>query len=801
MEVIMKKKKKLLAAIMSACMIASSICPSFQVYANDMDEKQIQEEEQIQLTDDELDVASPSNATPATTEEQISTYVTSGPSDADISEWLDENFKTDETGSLELSYVPYFYYNYSDEDVDFDISSLKFDTDVYDFGTGKKVMNDTVGINDDGEFLTELELQANKIYYIEITENYKDVDTEGYYCEFDDYTREYYVLPITKEALEEGFGNSGTEVESINASTPDYDSLPDVIFLAKEYLYDGWYPAYITDDGIWYLEQFEFYNYLFDGVKIKFTGTKDYTINDVPADPSNFEYAVERKRVEKSVNATGVSIDVDTNDSFIDTFNGNEDGTIESNVYTISKRDSCEFSVYETTPQPANTASHQYEYDDTTYDYVVAWINPAPRAKSGVDIDEYEEGLYYGIVTKGNIPEPIKAEQDEDGVYIIPDSDFVNKEYIQGAGVSLKGKNDFKVDGKESNASTFEYRLTGWPGTDGHVDLTCDADGTIQFPDPIFLGYDETFNTTVTIFQTTKQPDDTETTRYSYDPSVYQYKIAFVSKSDAASYGIDESVIDGIDNEYILIYKDYSDLTWKAADFEDGNFVISGISFTNREDKKEADTYTVQFHTNGGGCIPAYTDIKKGSLITKPEAPLKEGYEFSGWYKDSELTALWDFDKDTISTNVVLYAKWDKKASSGSSIHGGSSSSGGGSSHSSSSSIKTTDPGWFKNNNIWYYKDYQTNSLKKGWHLDPNDGYWYYLDLNDGHMFIGWNQIDGKWYYFNPEELAPNQTWFLNSNGRWYYNNTNKTKPFGSMYANEITPGGYTVNDKGERVQ
>ena len=226
-------------------------------------------------------------------------------------------------------------------------------------------------------------------------------------------------------------------------------------------------------------------------------------------------------------------------------------------------------------------------------------------------IDDLEPGLYYGIVTFGNISDPIKAEPDEDGVYIIPDNDFVNREYIQGTGISLKGRNDYKIDGKESDASAFEYRLTGWPGTEGYVDLECSVDGMIQFPDPVFLGYEDTLNTTVTVFQTTKQPDDTETTRYSYDPSVYQFKIAFVAKSDAASYGIDESSIDGIDNEYILIYKDYSDLTWKAAGFEDGNFTIPDINFVNREDKIEANTYTVQFHTNGGGCIPAYTDVKK----------------------------------------------------------------------------------------------------------------------------------------------------------------------------------------------
>lgn len=810
MEATMKKRKKLLAAVMSTCMMATAILPSFTAYAEDMNEYQIQAEEQVQseeteFVEDEPGTASPSNATP---KEMVTDYTVAGPSDSEINGWLDENFKTEETGNLTLSCIPYFHYYYDDAEVDIDTSSLKFDIQAYDFGTGKKVIDDSIKQNNDGEFISDIDFQANKIYYMEITQNHEDMDTGDYYCEFDDYTREFYVLPITKEALEEAYYGGDEPAEYIGSAEPDYDSLPDVIFFVKEYQYGDWNPANITDVyNIWYLNPFEFDNYLSDGIKIKFTGTKDYTINDVQADPSKFEYAVERMNIEKRLSS------VNNDNSFIDVFNGNENGTIESNLYTISKEYSSEFIIYEKTSQPADTLAHQYVYDDTVYHYYISWFdgNIPMSVEYKTSIDDLEPGLYYGIVTFGNISDPIKAEPDEDGVYIIPDNDFVNREYIQGTGISLKGRNDYKIDGKESDASAFEYRLTGWPGTEGYVDLECSVDGMIQFPDPVFLGYEDTLNTTVTVFQTTKQPDDTETTRYSYDPSVYQFKIAFVAKSDAASYGIDESSIDGIDNEYILIYKDYSDLTWKAAGFEDGNFTIPDINFVNREDKIEANTYTVQFHTNGGGCIPAYTDVKKGSLITKPDEPLKEGFEFSGWYKDKELTTPWDFEHDTISANVVLYAKWDKKetpkpdvngngGNGGSTIHGGSSSSGGGS-HSSSSSIKTTDPGWFKNNNIWYYKDYQTNSLKKGWHLDPNDGYWYYLDLNDGHMYIGWNLIDGKWYYFNPEELAPNQTWFINSNGRWYYNNVNKTKPFGSMYSSEQTPDGYTVNEKGERLQ
>ena len=113
--------------------------------------------------EDELEVASPSNATP---KEMVTDYTVAGPSDSEINDWLDENFKTDETGSLTLSCIPYFHYYYGDAEVDIDTSSLKFDVQAYDFGTGKRVIDESITPNDDSEFISDYDFQANKIYYM-----------------------------------------------------------------------------------------------------------------------------------------------------------------------------------------------------------------------------------------------------------------------------------------------------------------------------------------------------------------------------------------------------------------------------------------------------------------------------------------------------------------------------------------------------------------------------------------------------------------------------------------------------------
>lgn len=72
------------------------------------------------------------------------------------------------------------------------------------------------------------------------------------------------------------------------------------------------------------------------------------------------------------------------------------------------------------------------------------------------------------------------------------------------------------------------------------------------------------------------------------------------------------------------------------------------------------DYFSVTFHSNGGSAIDAYSKIKKGRKISPPEVPEKNGFLFDGWYKDAALTVLWDFDYDTVTQNITLYAKWEE---------------------------------------------------------------------------------------------------------------------------------------------
>ena len=66
---------------------------------------------------------------------------------------------------------------------------------------------------------------------------------------------------------------------------------------------------------------------------------------------------------------------------------------------------------------------------------------------------------------------------------------------------------------------------------------------------------------------------------------------------------------------------------------------------------------TVRFMSSGGSEIENQI-VPYGERVNRPEDPVREGYEFAGWYKDIHLTDEWDFETDNVQGNMTLYAKW-----------------------------------------------------------------------------------------------------------------------------------------------
>lgn len=74
--------------------------------------------------------------------------------------------------------------------------------------------------------------------------------------------------------------------------------------------------------------------------------------------------------------------------------------------------------------------------------------------------------------------------------------------------------------------------------------------------------------------------------------------------------------------------------------------------------KPQEETYSVLFDTQGGNSVPPITNIKKDSLITKPEGPIREGYTFEGWFTSLDYQTPWNFDSNKVTNNITLFAKW-----------------------------------------------------------------------------------------------------------------------------------------------
>lgn len=70
--------------------------------------------------------------------------------------------------------------------------------------------------------------------------------------------------------------------------------------------------------------------------------------------------------------------------------------------------------------------------------------------------------------------------------------------------------------------------------------------------------------------------------------------------------------------------------------------------------------YRVTFDTDGGSEILTQK-LRYGNLIEEPETPQKAGYVFNGWVtaEDTSLAEKWDFSKDKVEGDMVLYALWN----------------------------------------------------------------------------------------------------------------------------------------------
>lgn len=81
-------------------------------------------------------------------------------------------------------------------------------------------------------------------------------------------------------------------------------------------------------------------------------------------------------------------------------------------------------------------------------------------------------------------------------------------------------------------------------------------------------------------------------------------------------------------------------------------------------------SYTITFDSDGGSPVVDTKTYHYTDAIDKPEDPVKDHYNFGGWYKDPQKSIAWDFDANKVSNGILtdnienktgsmtLYAKW-----------------------------------------------------------------------------------------------------------------------------------------------
>lgn len=112
-----------------------------------------------------------------------------------------------------------------------------------------------------------------------------------------------------------------------------------------------------------------------------------------------------------------------------------------------------------------------------------------------------------------------------------------------------------------------------------------------------------------------------------------------------------------VEQPYFNIYYSNEYSQFEINNIKSYNGKIANVSYYYNYDKDGYKTYYID-------------DVDGETLKNIPPLPIREGYQFDGWYKEAECINKWDFSKDLISkktfdedgnyiyNEIILYAKW-----------------------------------------------------------------------------------------------------------------------------------------------
>ncbi len=214
-----------------------------------------------------------------------------------------------------------------------------------------------------------------------------------------------------------------------------------------------------------------------------------------------------------------------------------------------------------------------------------------------------------------------------------------------------KADGAFHVDNdRDAQESTILFRpdISGYEDGDSfHVEITRN--------DKPYIDY------TVNFFSITTQQEKLTAPKASIatgETVAKESKLVLTSEENAAIYytldGTAPTAESTLYTEPIVLD---ADTTVTAVAIKEGFADSDTAAFTYTVEEALPLRYTVTFVSDDETVLLA-ASVLENDKVELPETPVKEGFVFEDWYQEAACENKWDFENNTVTEDITLYAKW-----------------------------------------------------------------------------------------------------------------------------------------------
>ncbi|MBN1601041.1 MAG: InlB B-repeat-containing protein [Chitinispirillaceae bacterium] len=165
--------------------------------------------------------------------------------------------------------------------------------------------------------------------------------------------------------------------------------------------------------------------------------------------------------------------------------------------------------------------------------------------------------------------------------------------------------------------------------------------------------------------------------------------------------------------------------------------------------------YQVSFDVDGGSPTIATETVREGEKIQEPPTkPIKAGFTFAGWYSSQTAATLFSFTTTSITSDIMIYAKWDPIKYTVTFDAGGGTSIPAKTVYYDYCVIQPTNP---TKNGVIFYKWYSDTGCTKEWIFNGGSGSCSKI-VSDTTLYAKWVVMDRDGNIYDTVRIG-NQTW------------------------------------------